>query len=88
MIIRQEAKEDINDVHALNELAFGRPLEAGIADKLRSNCEGLLSLVAVEDEKIVGHSLFSPAESLGPRSISKGMELAPMAVLPVCRGMA
>jgi predicted N-acetyltransferase YhbS len=51
MIIRQEIPEDIRDIHALNEQAFGAPEEANIIDKLRDNCEGLLSLVAIEMEK-------------------------------------
>ena len=34
MIIRQEKPGDINDIHALNELAFGRPQEANIIDYL------------------------------------------------------
>jgi putative acetyltransferase len=82
MIIRLENSEDINDIHVLNELAFGQPQEANIVDKLRNNCEGLLSLVAIENEKIVGHILFSPAVIEGQHGIIKGMGLAPMAVLP------
>lgn len=82
MIIRPETKEDINDVQAVNELAFGQSLEASVVNKLRSNCNRLLSLVATEDKKIVGHILFSPAEIEGPNGIIKGMGLAPMAVLP------
>lgn len=82
MIIRQETREDNKSVHALNELAFGQSLEADIVDKLRNNCDDVLSLVAVENERIVGHILFSPAEIEGPRGLLKGMGLAPMAVLP------
>jgi putative acetyltransferase len=82
MIIRPETREDMKGVHALNELAFGQPLEADIVDKLRNNCDSLLSLVATEKEKIVGHILFSPAEIEGPHGAIKGTGLAPMAVLP------
>lgn len=82
MIIRQETRDDIADVRAVHELAFGQPLEANVVDKLRDNCEGLRSLVAVENGKVVGHILFSPAEIEGPHGIIKGMGLAPMAVLP------
>jgi putative acetyltransferase len=42
----------------------------------------LLSLVAVEKEKIVGHILFSSAIIEGEHGVVKGMGLAPMAVLP------
>jgi putative acetyltransferase len=82
MIIRQEKPEDIDDIHSLNEQAFGQPQEANIIDNLRINCDNLLSLVAVENEKIVGHILFSPATIEGQHGVIKGMALAPMAVLP------
>lgn|SRR5512143_3542894 len=82
MITRHETKADINDVRTLNELAFGQPLEANIVDKLRDTCESVLSLVAIEKDKVVGHIFFSPAEIEGPHGVIKGMGLAPMAVLP------
>lgn len=82
MKIRQEIPEDIRAIHALNEQAFGQPQEANIIDKLRNNYEGLLSLVAIEMEKIVGHILYSPATIEGKQGVVKGMGLAPMAVLP------
>ena len=82
MIIRQEKPEDIDDIHALNELAFGQPQEANIIDKLRINCDNLLSLVAIENTKVVGHILFSPVEIESQHGGIKGMGLAPMAVFP------
>jgi putative acetyltransferase len=82
MIIRQEKPEDINDIHALNELTFGQPQEADIVEKLRINCGGLLSLVAIENGGIVGHILFSPVEIVGRHGVIRGMGLAPMAALP------
>ncbi len=82
MIVRQEAREDSKGIHALNELAFGQPREADIVDTLRNNCNGVLSFVATENKKIVGHILFSPAEIEGPHGVIKGMGLAPLAVLP------
>jgi len=80
--IRQELPEDINDIRALNEKAFGQPQEANIISKLRNNCEGLISLVATENKKIVGYILFSPVIIEGKNGVAKGMGLAPMAVLP------
>lgn len=82
MIIRQEKPEDINDIHALNELAFGQPQEANIVDKLRINCNSLLSLVAIENDNVAGHILFSPVKIEGQHGIIRGMGLSPMAVLP------
>jgi len=80
--IREEIPQDIDTIRAINEQAFGQPQEANIVDKLRANCDGLLFLVALKDEKIIGHILFNPVTIEGHRSILKGMGLAPMAVLP------
>ncbi|UCD34696.1 MAG: N-acetyltransferase, partial [Nitrospiraceae bacterium] len=60
MIIRLEQPEDINDIRDINKKAFGQSQEANIIDNLRKNCEDILSLVAIENEKIIGHILFSP----------------------------
>lgn len=80
--IRIEGPEDIPQVHIVNELAFERPAEANVVDRLRQACTDALSLVAEEDSVIVGHILFTPAviESAGRRVV--GMGLAPLAVLP------
>ena len=79
--IRIESQEDIHQVHLLNEQAFEQPAEANIVDKLRLACPKYLSLVAEDDQEIVGHILFTPAiiENTG-RKI-QGMGLAPMAVM-------
>jgi putative acetyltransferase len=80
--IREEILQDIDAIRAINEQAFGQPQEANIVDKLRANYDGLLSLVALKDDKIIGHILFSPVTIEGHHGILKGMGLAPMAVLP------
>ncbi len=53
--IRIESQEDIHQVHPLNEQAFEQPAEANIVDKLRLACPKHLSLVAEDDQKMVGH---------------------------------
>ncbi len=80
--IREERAGDIPAVRALNERAFGQPVEADLVDGLRRGCPGLLSLVAVDGREVVGHLLFSPATVEGPKGTVTGMGLAPMAVLP------
>lgn len=80
--IREEKPEDISEIRSINELAFGQPTEANIVDRLRANCDDLLSLVAVDGKEIVGHILFSPVVIEGEHGIRTGMGLAPMAVLP------
>jgi putative acetyltransferase len=80
--IREEKPEDIAAIRRVNEKAFGQPEEAAIVDRLRENCSGLLSLVAIDGEEIVGHILFSPARIDGEANAWQGMALAPLAVLP------
>ena len=82
-VIRAEAPEDVKAVREINELAFQQPDEAAIVDRLRQEVEGLLSLVAMEEDLVVGHILFSPvAVETGAGQVA-GMGLAPMAVHPL-----
>ena len=80
--IRPEQPDDIAAVHALNETAFGQPVEATIVDSIRGACRDAVSLVAVEDSRVVGHIFFSPVFASGEKDTVHGMGLAPMAVLP------
>lgn len=80
--IRREQPSDMEAIRDINNLAFGQPDEAFIIDRLRERCDKLLSLVALIDEKIVGHILFSPVNLVGESKTVAGMGLAPMAVLP------
>jgi len=80
--IRQEEPEDIAAVRAINETAFGRPTEAAIVDSIRAACPDAVSLVALEDDRIVGHIFFSPVLVSSGNESTQGMGLAPMAVLP------
>ena len=80
--IREEQSQDIESIRNLNKLAFGQTQEADLVDKLRQDCNSLLSLVAVMQNQVVGHILFSPATVESRQKAVKGMALAPMAVLP------
>jgi len=80
--IRAERQQDIDAIRQVNNRAFGRPEEGRIVDDLRNSCDGLISLVALLDDKLVGHILFSPATIDGRSGVVTGMGLAPMAVLP------
>jgi putative acetyltransferase len=79
--IRVEGPGDAAGVRAVNESAFGGPVEAEIVDRLRPDCPECVSLVA-EADGIVGHILFSPAVVSGDRGVVRGMGLGPMAVAP------
>ncbi|MES9946822.1 MAG: N-acetyltransferase [Candidatus Thiodiazotropha sp.] len=80
--IRPEQPRDIAAVRAINQAAFDEPVEANIVDLLRSACPDAVSLVAVEDDRVLGHIFFSPASVRGEHGVTQGMGLAPMAVLP------
>jgi putative acetyltransferase len=81
MLIRVETEPDRQAVHALNEAAFDTASEADLVDNLREQARPIVSLVAEENEQIVGHIMFSPASLTGDPEL-KLMGLAPMAVAP------
>jgi putative acetyltransferase len=78
--IRSEHRADAAAIRFVNEQAFETPLEAALVEALRREAAPLVSLVAVEQEAIVGHVLFSPVAFDAPGLPICG--LAPMAVLP------
>ena len=79
--IREERPEDVPAIRRVNQQAFGQDDEADIIDSLRESCDDLLSLVAIADDRVVGHILFSPAQIEGEHGSLAGVGLAPMAVL-------
>jgi putative acetyltransferase len=81
-LIRREQPQDIPEIRQVNIRAFGRRQEASIVDKLRKNCNSILSLVALNGGKVVGHILLSPAVIEGKHGRLVGTGLAPLAVLP------
>ena len=80
--IREEQPQDIKAIREVNIRAFAQTQEADIVDKLRQNCDELLSLVALKQNQVVGHILFSPVIVDNIDGTVEGMGLAPMAVLP------
>ena len=80
--IREEKSQDIKSTRHLNKRAFGQTQEADLVDKLRQNCDDLLSLVALIQNEVVGHILFTPVTVDGEDNMVQGMALGPMAVLP------
>jgi putative acetyltransferase len=80
--IRSEQPQDVLQIREVNRRAFGREQEASVVEKLRENCNEILSLVALVADEIVGHILFSPAVIEGEKRSVAGSGLAPLAVLP------
>lgn len=82
IVIRQEQPQDLKTIREVNRRAFGQRQEADLVDKLRQNYHDLLSLVAVIQNEVVGHILFTPVTIESAARTVQGMGLAPMAVLP------
>jgi len=82
MIIRREEPQDIPAIRQVNELAFGRSGEANAIDALRDRGAATLSLVAVIDDRVVGHLFFTPATIETADHTWPALGLAPLAVLP------
>jgi putative acetyltransferase len=80
--IRPERPEDRDAIRHVNEEAFGQNQEAEIVERLRSRGTLTISLVAVQDKKIIGHIAFSPVTIESEGAIFEAIALAPMAVLP------
>lgn len=84
LTVRKENPKDRQQVFSLNEIAFGRTIEAEIVEQLRK--DGLvLSLVAEINDTIVGHIMFSRILIGGTNNFS-GIALGPMAVHPDHQG--
>lgn len=87
IVIRAERPEDRESIFQVNTQAFPTSMEAELVDALREVADPWISLVAVAEDRVVGHILFTPvALRMGegpPRSAAPRMAgLAPMAVLP------
>ncbi len=82
--VRPEQQADIDDIYALNKLAFGQENEARLVDLLRS-APGFvpgLSIVATADNALVGHILFSKIFVVSGDARFETLALAPMSVRP------
>ena len=82
IVIREECGEDIEAIRDVNRRAFEQDHEGKIVDALRSNGAALLSLVAMVDDQVVGHIMYSPI-TVGDLT---GAALGPMAVVPEYQG--
>ena len=81
VVIRKETTDDFAAIRALNESAFGTSAEADLVDRLRRLASPVISLVAVAQDSVVGHIMFSPV-TIVEHPEKKIMGLGPMAVAP------
>ena len=84
MHIKEAEDTDLDGVLLVERAAFGGEEEAGlVADLLRDpTAKPLLSLLACEDDRPVGHVLFTAASLEKPQAPLSAAILAPLAVVP------
>jgi putative acetyltransferase len=82
LTLRGETPEDTPAIHHIHTAAFGRPTEADLVDVLRRNNALIISLVAVQDGRLVGHIAFSSVTITLSTATIQALGLGPMAVLP------
>ena len=79
--VRAETAGDRAAVRGVVSAAFGRTDEADLVDALRATGDAVVSLVAAEAGRIVGHVLFTRLGAPFP-----ALALAPVSVLPERQG--
>lgn len=82
--IQPERREDYTAIHEINVLAFGQANEARLLEHLRKSSIFIsgLSLVALTENRVVGHILFRPIAIQTKGGSVPTLALVPMAVHP------
>jgi putative acetyltransferase len=88
MILRQATPADKAAVLEVHALAFGRDEESLLVDALLADpsAQPVLSLLAEDHERVVGHVLFTNVKVVGPETPPIASILAPLAVVPSAQG--
>lgn len=82
VVIREREPADDEAIRRLNDLVFGGPFEGKLIDELREAFIDAVELVAVEDDTIIGHILFSALTTMVDDDAVPTLSLAPMCVHP------
>jgi putative acetyltransferase len=94
MVVRDEHERHYAGVRQLLIEAFPTPAEADLVEQLRRNGDVVISLAAIEGERVVGHAMFSAmrapfkALGLGPISVVSDMRRQGVAAELVKQGIA
>lgn len=81
--LRKE-EADFSQIDEVLRQAFKQDEEANLVRDLRKNRD-YIGLVALHDNKIVGHCFFSPAPIKTSQGLVDALALAPVAVRPSCQ---
>lgn len=84
MLIREASSEDRAALLHVHTLAFSQDEEALLVDALISDpsAQPALSLLAEDNEVVIGHALFTNVELVGCTELVAAAILAPLAVIP------
>jgi predicted N-acetyltransferase YhbS len=84
MVLREAVPADRTALLRVHELAFGQDEESLLVDELLSDpsARPVLSLVAEDQGKLIGHVLFTRLSLLGTEQPPTASILAPLAVIP------
>lgn len=89
IIIRPEEPDHAAGVYQVEKDAFGRTAEADLCARLRKRKAVTISLVALDDDRVVGHVLFSPVRIAPEGGADAGLPvlgMGPVAVDPDHQG--
>jgi|TARA_Y100000310_G_C20692559_1_gene823291 putative acetyltransferase len=78
--IRSERSEDVGGIADVVQKAFGGSDEANLVRILRDANKAVVSLVAVDNGRVVGHAMFSEVFIDPPHESFEGVGLAPLSV--------
>ena len=84
-VICKQIPEDYDAVLNLNRLVFGGNNEADLVDRLWRAGSVVVSLVAIENDEIVGHIFFSDLPIETDHGVIDAVSLAPLSVNPKCQ---
>lgn len=79
---REQNEQDLPGIRQVNREAFPDTGGAKVFYDIRQTGTGIVSLVAVDDDNLIGHVLFCPATIAGQGGEVRGMGLGELAVLP------
>lgn len=82
LTIRKEQPDDFDAIYAVEKAAFDRPDEADLVNQLREKDAIWLSHVAVQDDEIVGHAIYTMVTVTDGDTVHEYPALGPVAVVP------